>query len=63
MEPVPSQEICKGFFRGIGGKEAFQKQNEGAKGAKVNMDGEQHQCPVVDGPGEFGWCQVTGLSE
>jgi len=58
MEPVPSQEICKGFFRRIGGKEAFQKQNEGAKGAKVNMDGEQHQCPVVDGPGEFGWCQL-----
>jgi len=58
MGPVPSQDICKEFFRRIGGKKAFQEENEGAKGAKVNMDGEQHQCPIEDGSGEFGWCQL-----
>ena len=59
MGPVPSQEICKDFFKKVGGKKDFQQKNLG--GAIVNKDGEQHECPLEDGPGEFGWCQVTAL--
>ena len=58
---LPSQEICENFFKSVGGKQHFLK--EGLSGAKINIDGKQHECSTHEGPGEFGWCRVRCLKE
>ena len=56
----PSKEICDQFFEKVGGRKNFQKQN--FAGAKITINGEQHECSTEEGPGEFGWCKVRYLS-
>ena len=56
---VPSQKICDDFFRRKGGRNIFRKQN--LHGAKIHINGQQHECSTEEGPGEFGWCKVRYL--
>ena len=53
---LPSQQICDEFFERVGGRKLFKEANLG--GAKITMNGEQHECSTEEGPGEFGWCKV-----
>jgi len=54
MGPVPSEAICEEFFANIGGRDALRRKHK--RGATVYKDGLKHECSVVEGSGDFGWC-------
>ena len=57
---LPSKQICRDFFKKVGGKKHFL--DEHINGAKINMYGRSHECSIKEGPGEYGWCWVRYVS-
>ena len=62
MTSPPIDPLCEDFFQKIGGKGKFAR-NNGPKDtvAKIHKNGQIVDCYPVEGPGDYGWCQVGGI--